>query len=879
MEYTRVLIGEDTRNPRRLWGETDALVATPTDAVTEIGRILENPAKSGAVVSGPSGSGRRASVEAAHRQLIDPQRLIRLNGSSFGQKMPMGVLAFLLAQLETSDRPTRHELVHGLARAMCPNGKPSVVLLGKPELIDEESGAFLAQLAVMHKIKLIVICDEIQDLPQDILSLFRSGQMEHVSISSMTTLETRAFLESELQGPISAYAASTLQYLADSNRELILKLVRIWIANGQLNQESGTWILRGLDLGNGSAMRSMFNSMTSGLDDPERVLLYALATGGAVSRDMLHRADQTKALDQLFAKGYVKIVPQEDHRIMIAVPLLGLMLRQNTDPEMKRRCNEMVAYLHKDPETAMALSAMSVLSDLGQNTELLDIAEEYSLSGYSRKKWVLAPFARIHILKLHIRVLLQLGMIPVAARLVQEVRENLQAAINDAWAQDRLLRAQQEIGLLAQLVDMAKTESGVGSKDRQIAETPAPLEGWMTRGLQLRALALKSTDCAARTRQAEAQAVVDHVGNELRNRHMGMAAYGGMCTDDLRELEEQLLLTEVLCGRYPEALVRATELAAGKFANPQLIARAESTRGILFALQADHERALNILEPCLSQIRQQEDQQQDPAWKIAIETVVSHALIILGRRSEVSKQVCQAQETNSDTSQMNFHRWVAEVFSSMNLALIGSREQAVVKLISFADKSHAAGYLALEMGALACALRLGYTDSDSRLGEVAANCEGATAGMYGRLSNNHHGQSSDLFDVLRSLVVAGHVLMGAVPCNALVSSLTAKDQRRLAKLVGAVKRPAYLAGSNKPEASASVKSGAPTWAGDLTKRESEIAMLAIAGKTNLEIARIKGVSIRTVEGHLYQVYSKLQIRNRQELTALERASRRAVGQL
>ncbi|WP_279403121.1 helix-turn-helix transcriptional regulator, partial [Arthrobacter sp. JCM 19049] len=70
----------------------------------------------------------------------------------------------------------------------------------------------------------------------------------------------------------------------------------------------------------------------------------------------------------------------------------------------------------------------------------------------------------------------------------------------------------------------------------------------------------------------------------------------------------------------------------------------------------------------------------------------------------------------------------------------------------------------------------------------------------------------------------------------------------------------------------------PGWTRELTKRESQVALLAIEGRSNQEIARVNGVSIRTVEGHLYQVYSKLQVRNRQELTALDRASRRTAGQ-
>ncbi|MFB9074608.1 LuxR C-terminal-related transcriptional regulator [Citricoccus parietis] len=37
------------------------------------------------------------------------------------------------------------------------------------------------------------------------------------------------------------------------------------------------------------------------------------------------------------------------------------------------------------------------------------------------------------------------------------------------------------------------------------------------------------------------------------------------------------------------------------------------------------------------------------------------------------------------------------------------------------------------------------------------------------------------------------------------------------------------------------------------------------------IARISGISIRTVEGHLYQIYAKLQLKGRAELTRLAAA--------
>jgi DNA-binding NarL/FixJ family response regulator len=51
----------------------------------------------------------------------------------------------------------------------------------------------------------------------------------------------------------------------------------------------------------------------------------------------------------------------------------------------------------------------------------------------------------------------------------------------------------------------------------------------------------------------------------------------------------------------------------------------------------------------------------------------------------------------------------------------------------------------------------------------------------------------------------------------------------------------------------------------LTAREREIASLVASGKNNRAIASDLCVSLRTVENHLYSIYSKLAVNNRTEL--------------
>ncbi|MFK3679456.1 LuxR family transcriptional regulator [Microbacterium sp. NPDC090218] len=58
------------------------------------------------------------------------------------------------------------------------------------------------------------------------------------------------------------------------------------------------------------------------------------------------------------------------------------------------------------------------------------------------------------------------------------------------------------------------------------------------------------------------------------------------------------------------------------------------------------------------------------------------------------------------------------------------------------------------------------------------------------------------------------------------------------------------------------------WSLSLTARELEVAMLAVGGAANRDIAEMLNVSVRTVEVHLGRVFAKLDVRSRVELTVL-----------
>lgn len=874
MKYTRFLLGEDTRKSRNLGSESRLLTDSPEQEAHNVRLILEDPRMAGVVLSGPTGSGRRATAELAYTRLADMPRLVRLNGSTFGIKVPMGVLSFLLAQLDLSSDPTRHELVHGLGRLLTQDGHPAVVLLGRPHLIDAESGSVLAQLAAMKKIKLVVVCEHIQDLPPDIIALFRSGQLGHVPVSRLNTIESRSFLEAELGGHISVMAAASLQHLADSDRGLMLKLAQIWMSQGQLLQRAGTWVVVSSSVSGGPAVKTLFNSMISGLNEAELTMLYTLAIGGPVRLDMVHRADLTHAMDGLFASGHIRFRAHAHNLVEISVPLLAVLLRQQIEPEIQVRVEQLLPRLHADPNVARVHTTMRVLAEVYEVKDVIAQGEIFAETGYQKAKWESAQLLRASVLKLHVNSLILEGRLRDAMQLVADAAQGLASLRSESRPSDRLLRASQELELLKQAVNLACGEqpasAGLFSENENLGATSS----WLNEVLGIRALAMQACSWAAQSRQGDALQLASHLSGELQT--LSFAGTNGRenCPEVLGEIEGQLLNCELLAGEWTQAMTRAAELAAGKYPSPRLIYYAEIQRGILHGLLGDAERALQILEPCLKQMKHEEHSNV----RLAVEAVVTHALMAQGRHSEGTELLLREPDAIDLNMPLNFLGCVAEVFSSLSLATGASQDYARTRLLAYADRAQGENQRVLEMMALGFALRLGSWQCAPRLESVATRCNGAMATNHAELARCVQTDLSGTVNVLQHLALSGNVLMATLPDNLLVASLEPKEQRKLAKIIGTIKRPMLKNWLQSEDSQHDSFESAPSWIKQLTKRESQVARMAISGKSNLEIAKSNGVSIRTIEGHLYQVYSKLQVRNRQELTAMDRASRRMVGQ-
>jgi DNA-binding CsgD family transcriptional regulator len=133
--------------------------------------------------------------------------------------------------------------------------------------------------------------------------------------------------------------------------------------------------------------------------------------------------------------------------------------------------------------------------------------------------------------------------------------------------------------------------------------------------------------------------------------------------------------------------------------------------------------------------------------------------------------------------------------------------------------------------------------------------DGAIASLD--LAEKEHERLTDPFELGRTLLVAGSLRRRAK------QKRPASDA--LAKALEIFERLGAGLWAQRTRAELAAIGGRPAATGELTSTELRVAHLAIAGRTNREIAAAMFISVRTVETHLSRVYHKLGVRSRTEL--------------
>ncbi|MGH3552266.1 MAG: LuxR C-terminal-related transcriptional regulator [Mycobacterium sp.] len=199
-------------------------------------------------------------------------------------------------------------------------------------------------------------------------------------------------------------------------------------------------------------------------------------------------------------------------------------------------------------------------------------------------------------------------------------------------------------------------------------------------------------------------------------------------------------------------------------------------------------------------------------------------------------------------------------------ASVGQTTAAQTHSLRAAQIARGSGMSAVELRALHTAVRLGDRSRAARLEELARILNtplAEAAAAHARGLADHDG---DLLDAAADRFAD----MGAVALAADAAAQAAREHARKGhhgKEVASSARAYVLASRREVRTPAVVAAARPL---PISDREREIAMLVAAGLSNHEVADRLCISVRTVGGHLYHIFAKLGINDRDQLVHLVR---------
>ncbi|MBP2384940.1 helix-turn-helix transcriptional regulator [Paeniglutamicibacter kerguelensis] len=197
--------------------------------------------------------------------------------------------------------------------------------------------------------------------------------------------------------------------------------------------------------------------------------------------------------------------------------------------------------------------------------------------------------------------------------------------------------------------------------------------------------------------------------------------------------------------------------------------------------------------------------------------------------------------------------------------LLASPETTAGRDLQITDELHE-NVSQRELLELIVGLRHGY-QFHNRLSDHKVDCASSRSGTALTLmaSVSERDLESKLLAGLEAMIDAGLVVFALPRANGALEKLSPSGQSLVASWVNRRRKSNT---SHSKAAREEFLEGESPLLEVLTRREKFVATAAAQGLNNQQIAKDAGVSIRTVEGHLYQIYSKLAIGGRRELSTM-----------
>jgi DNA-binding NarL/FixJ family response regulator len=315
----------------------------------------------------------------------------------------------------------------------------------------------------------------------------------------------------------------------------------------------------------------------------------------------------------------------------------------------------------------------------------------------------------------------------------------------------------------------------------------------------------------------------------------------------------RLRFAYLVAGRWDEA---AETLATEDWLPSPVIYRrfsaTEVPEAICACMQGRGRDGLDLLVPGISQLRIQDTEGILPLACAA----AAYASALQGERERALGYLAET-EAGSRRKTWKVSRSEGYFTALARAELEGSRT-GIEQLLRMAEEDRAFGNVGHELLCLSSAVRLGEPGAATRLLASSGDSQGPFAELCGQYARGVISGEADELMAAANLAARMHNDRFALD---IAESVLKLDQTGIERSM--IRQAKHLAETCRRKLRTPQDGMHDRLT--LTARELQIAQLAAAGASNKSIAAQLHVSVRTVEGHLYQIYGKLKIEERLEL--------------
>ncbi|MHA7294476.1 LuxR C-terminal-related transcriptional regulator [Arthrobacter sp. HLT1-21] len=863
------------------------------DELSILREAVGQPDSRGVVLTGPAGIGKTVLAQRAASDVKDEYELLYLRGSVLTSDMPYGALNFVLSGLDDDAVGNPLILLKSLQNLFTRrvDGKRTLILVDNIEDLDSASAMAIAHLVRSGAIKVLLICQILQAAPDELSDLWKDELIRRVDVAPLSLTDTAQLLTAGLAAPVSRSVVLDTWHASGGNPLFLQAISREQVDSGYITVQDGIWVAgthRAPDPGRTITERIL--SRLARLTPDQRRTAEIISIVGVMPLELITEFAGGVEVDALMETGIFQIELSQPPMVRVAIGLIGEVIRRQVPIGRSRELLHQLAAaslklpmpalsrmnyaawcldcsMEIDPDLAIeaarlanryfdpvgALRFLGVIPpELVGASAVTEEARAYGIQGdTARALEILDGFVGSERDRSTLKE--WVGMKVLTCRLL--TRDHVRFVEVDAVLDDLRERLAQEgqagrEGLAGLLADTELLDAELSAYNGDYPAMIEPLDDLLKQS---------GLDSAVRHQLcgwlSEALCMTGRQDDAVQLSRLVVSRLADSSEDPLLAESAQVRLFSVLLisGQWEQCLSMLNNHAEGPLAGIFDGTSLELAEGCLYAYAGRGPEALAKLLPALSQLRIRDRQE----FLSLAEAATAYAYALSG---DAHLSMSHLAEVDLDSRRYDWHTSRATRYFAV-LASTATRDplDAAQEMLHLADEDRAGGNLGHELFFLCQAVQLGLTEVAERLATSGMDNQGAYAricALYGKGV-----ASGDTAQILKAATLAAGVGNRRLASDAagLVQRLTignpGEGERRAAVAADGVLR-AVGRGSGELRQRVLDK---------LTERERSIASLVAEGSSNRDIASLLTLSIRTVEGHMYQVYAKLGVSNRSQL--------------